>query len=400
MSGRQSGRAAGTTPDRAWLRQLVIGTTAFLTVVDLFATQAILPMLAASYHVTPAAMGLAVNACTVGMAVASLAVSAFSTRVDRRRAILVSLILLALPTSLLALRPALPLFAALRVTQGLCMATAFTLTLAYLGEQCSARDAAGAFAAYVTGNVASNLVGRLVAAGVAGHFGLPTTFLVFAGLNLAGAVLVFFSVQAAPKMVAMEPPMHAVSVWRTLLHDRAPLAAFGIGFCILFAFIGVFTYVNFVLARPPVSLGMMQIGFAYFVFLPSILTTPLAGRLVARLGTRPALWASMLVTAFGLALLLVPGLDVVLTGMVLAAVGLFLAQAIATGFVSRVSPDRAASSGLYLACYFLGGLVGTACLGALFDRFGWTACVAGVATSLVVASALTTMLGPRRTLAP
>jgi len=162
----------------------------------------------------------------------------------------------------------------------------------------------------------------------------------------------------------------------------------------------VFTYVNFVLARPPVSLGMMQIGFAYFVFLPSILTTPLAGRLVARLGTRPALWASMLVTAFGLALLLVPGLDVVLTGMVLAAVGLFLAQAIATGFVSRVSPDRAASSGLYLACYFLGGLVGTACLGALFDRFGWTACVAGVATSLVVASALTTMLGPRRTLAP
>src|SRR5580698_5416281 len=172
-----SERHAGGTPDRAWLRHLVIGTTAFLTVVDLFATQAILPMLAASYRVTPAAMGLAVNACTVGMAVASLAVSAFSSRVDRRWAILLSLILLALPTSLLALRPALPLFAALRVTQGLCMATAFTLTLAYLGEQCSAREAAGAFAAYVTGNVASNLVGRLVAAGVAGHFGLPTTFL-------------------------------------------------------------------------------------------------------------------------------------------------------------------------------------------------------------------------------
>ena len=33
-----------------------------------------------------------------------------------------------------------------------------------------------------------------------------------------------------------------------------PLRAdFGIGFCILFAFIGTFTYVNFVLARPPLA---------------------------------------------------------------------------------------------------------------------------------------------------
>ena len=44
------------------LRTVVIGLTAFLTVVDLFATQAILPSLTRAYHVTPAAMGFAVNA--------------------------------------------------------------------------------------------------------------------------------------------------------------------------------------------------------------------------------------------------------------------------------------------------------------------------------------------------
>ena len=44
------------------LRSFVIGLTAFLTVVDLFATQAILPSLARHYQVTPAAMGFAVNA--------------------------------------------------------------------------------------------------------------------------------------------------------------------------------------------------------------------------------------------------------------------------------------------------------------------------------------------------
>src|SRR6516165_143186 len=48
------------------VRSLVIGLTAFLTVVDLFATQAILPSLARHYDVTPAAMGFAVNASTMG----------------------------------------------------------------------------------------------------------------------------------------------------------------------------------------------------------------------------------------------------------------------------------------------------------------------------------------------
>ena len=50
------------------LRAFTIGLTAFLTVVDLFATQAILPALTAAYGVTPAAMGFAVNASTIGMA--------------------------------------------------------------------------------------------------------------------------------------------------------------------------------------------------------------------------------------------------------------------------------------------------------------------------------------------
>ena len=65
--------------------------------------------------------------------------------------------------------PDLTVFTLLRITQGLCMASAFTLTLAYLGEQCSAMDAGGAFAAYITGNVASNLIGRLISAAVADH---------------------------------------------------------------------------------------------------------------------------------------------------------------------------------------------------------------------------------------
>src|SRR5215831_16834328 len=111
--------AAAERDPHALRRALVIGLMAFLTLVDLFATQAILPSLARFYRVSPAAMGLAVNASTIGMAVAGLVVAFFSQHIDRRRGIFVSLGLLAIPTALLAAAPNLTIFTALRIAQGL-----------------------------------------------------------------------------------------------------------------------------------------------------------------------------------------------------------------------------------------------------------------------------------------
>src|SRR6266540_1671120 len=343
----------------AVLRSLVIGLTAFLTVVDLFATQAILPSLTRHYNVTPAAMGFAVNASTMGMAVA----------------------------------PDLTVFTILRVAQGLCMASAFALTLAYLGEQCSSMDAGGAFAAYITGNVASNLIGRLVSAALVDTLGLASNFYFFALLNLAGAGLVYFTIQRVKPMHAMPTAQSPFAA--TIGHWRNPAlrSAFAIGFCILFAFIGTFTFVNFVLVRAPLSLGRMDLGFVYFVFAPSVVTTLFAGKAVARFGTRPAIWSALAVAAIGLPLMLSSYLPHILTGMVLVGAGTFFAQACATGFVGQAASDnRGIASGTYLACYFLGGLVGSAVLGQLFDRFGWTACVAGVGASLAIAALLTARL--------
>jgi predicted MFS family arabinose efflux permease len=373
----------------ALLRTLVIGVTAFLTVVDLFATQAILPSLARAYDVTPAAMGLAVNASTIGMAVAGLAVAFFSRRIDRRAGICASLVALAVPTALLAVAPDLATFTALRVAQGVFMSVAFALMLSYLGEACSSADAAGAFAAYITGNVASNLFGRLMSAALADHFGLAANFLVFAALNLAGAVLVWSWLGRTAPMAHTGPMRSQLSIWREQLAHPALRASFAIGFCILFAFIGTFTFVNFVLVREPLGVSRMALGLVYIVFLPSILTTPLAGRAVARFGTRGTLWSGLGAAGAGLPLLLAPQLGPVLAGLTLVAVGTFLAQATATGFVGRAATtDRGTASGIYLASYFFGGLVGTAVLGQLFDRLGWGACVAGIGVALGVAALL------------
>jgi MFS transporter, YNFM family, putative membrane transport protein len=387
-----SGSALPMAPrEVAFWRAAIIGVIGFLTLVDLFATQAVLPSLAKLYRVSPAAIGSAVNATTIGMATSCLGIALISQHIPRRLGIWVSLALLALPTSLLAIAPDLLSFTALRIVQGVFMAAAFTLTMAYLAEHCSAEQTATALAAYITGVVASNLVGRLVAASIADLFGLATSFYFFAILNLAGALLVVLNLRRISSLGTASKRPSSLASWGEHLRNPALRAAFGIGFLILFAFIGIFTYVNFVLVRAPISIDRMSLGLVYLVFLPAMITTPLAGRFALLFGPRPALWVGLLVALVGLPLLLLPSLIGVL---VMVGVGTFFAQAIGTGFVGRAAKsDRAAASGLYLASYYLGGLAGAAIIGQIFDRYGWGVCVVAIALSLALAGLLAMRLG-------
>ena len=111
-------------------------------------------------------MGFAVNASAMGMAISSLAVAFFSQRIDRRHR--------RRPEPRAPDDPDLAprgrarsddLHRSCGSRRGSVMAAAFTLTLAYLGERCTGPEAATAFAAYITGNVASNFLGRLMSAG-------------------------------------------------------------------------------------------------------------------------------------------------------------------------------------------------------------------------------------------
>ena len=363
----------------------VVGLIAFLTLVDLFAAQAILPSLVAKFEVSRATMGFAVNASTFGMAVAGIAVALFGGSIDRRSGIWISLAALSVPTAMLAFTDSIALFALLRVAQGIFMSAAFTLTIAYLGEHLPPETTAGALAAYVTGNVASNFFGRVLSAALADSVGVEGNFLSFAALNLAGAALVAATLsELAPSM-----PMAMQAVWRQHLADRRLRTCFALGFLILFVFIGTFTYVNFELVRPPLGLSPMGLGLVYLVFLPSLLTTPLAGRIVARIGVRSGLFLTLMLAMLGLAMLLAPSLPIVLAGMTSVAAGTFLAQAIATGHVGRIAKvGRASASGIYLACYYAGGLVGSFLLGQVYDGAGWSACVAVLAAATAAAATL------------
>ncbi|MEO1680004.1 MAG: MFS transporter [Pseudomonadota bacterium] len=371
-------------------RSTFIAIIAFLTLIDLFGSQALLPTLVEVYGVTPAAMGFAVNASAIGMAAASLVVAIFARRINRKRGIWICLALLAIPTTLLAHTDDLTTFTLLRIAQGVFMSAAFTLTLTYLSEECTLTALGGAMAAYITGNVASNLFGRLLASGIADNLGLAESFYGFAVLNLAGAALAFFYFgdrDAHSPAPGEQTPL--IEAWSDHLRNPRLAPMFLVGFALLFVFVATFTYANFVLSSETFALPQAVIGLVYFVFAPAILTTPLAAGSVMRYGARASFMGAIAVSILGLALLLTTALAAFLLGLALVGAGLFFAQSVATGYVGRTAThDHAAANGLYLASYYVGGIVGALVIGQLFEMQGWSSAVLALIALTVVAGVL------------
>ncbi|MEM9797130.1 MAG: MFS transporter [Pseudomonadota bacterium] len=369
-------------------RSGMIALIAFLTLVDLFGAQALLPTLVEAYNVSPREMGVAINASTIGMAATSLLVAAFGHRIDRRRGIWLCLTLLSLPTAALAIAGDLGTFTALRILQGAFMAAAFALTLTYLSEICTISALGGAMAAYITGNAASNLFGRLIASGLADNLGLAHSFLGFAVLNLLGAVAAYLYFRSEADKGQTDEVSNPARTWRTHLANRRLRALIVAGFLLLFVFVATFTYANFVLASDMFALPQAAIGLAYLVFAPSILTTPLAARVVARMGLAAAFAGGLVATMIGLALLLSDWLPAFLAGLALVGAGLFFAQSVATAAVGRsVTSNHAIANGLYLASYYLGGIVGAFVAGLVFEAVGWSATILLLAVASLVALA-------------
>ena len=378
------GALRGDTPRDVARRFAIVALVSFLTLIDLFGSQALLPQIMAAYSADAGLAGLAVNAATLGMAVAGLAVAWFADRIDRKKGIWMCLALLSVPTMLLATAESIWVFLCLRVVQGMLMATAFTLTMTYLSEQCDVMAVGGAMAAYITGNVASNLFGRLLAVSASDAFGLSGSFLVFAALNIVGASLAFALIGARDT----EPPRRTgapLGAWRAHWADPALRAAFGIGFIILFVFVGTFTYVNLRLVDG-LSIPATSLGLVYLVFVPALFTTPSAGHVAQRVGPRKTLYAALGTAFVAILASAIDTIAVVLVALAVIAAAMFFAQAAATSFVNRhVTQDRAAAIGLYLSSYYAGGLMGALLLGQMQANFGWTGVVAGLAAALGLA---------------
>jgi YNFM family putative membrane transporter len=87
--------------------------------IDLYCTQPLLPLLSSVFHASEPKVSLTISASTLGVAFSAAMLALFAERVNRKRMILASMIVLACSTLLTATATSLPALAIWRLLQGL-----------------------------------------------------------------------------------------------------------------------------------------------------------------------------------------------------------------------------------------------------------------------------------------
>lgn len=364
----------------------VCGLVAFLT---LYATQPLLPLFESLFHASKSAVGWTVSASTLGVAIAAPLLGTFTERMNRKRVILVSILLLAIPTCAAASSPSLGWLVFWRLLQGLITPGVFATTIAYITEGWPPTAVAPVMSLYVSGTALGGFSGRAITGVMADHLGWRASFVLLGIVSLAGAGLVAWLLPDRPRAHRASHTPTLRSAFAPMLghlRNRRLLTTYLVGFNVLFSLVAVFTYITFYLAAPPFALSTAKLSLLFVVYLVGLVATPAAGALLPRVGLRTGITGSILLSLAGVLLTLVHALPVVVVGLALCCTGVFISQSCATSFLREAAPEssRASAVGMYVACYYIGGTVAGVAPSLLWKLGGWPACAGMVAIVDVV----------------
>ncbi|MFJ9641280.1 MFS transporter [Streptomyces sp. NPDC101178] len=344
----------------------------------LYSTQALLPAISASYGVSAGQASWTVSAATGALALCVLPLSALSERFGRRQMMTASLTVAVLVGMLVPFAPSIGWLIALRAIQGAALAGLPASAMAYLAEEVRPKALIAAIGLFVAGNSIGGMSGRILTGWVAQAWGWRAALAAVGLLAVACAVAFHFLIPKARNFTpgTLNPKALAKTV-ATHLGNPLLVRLYAIGALFMTVFGAVYTVIGFRLVEEPFSLPQGIVGSIFLVYLVGTVSSAAAGRLVARLGRRGALYLAVSTTAAGLLLSLSESLAAVLLGLVLITAGFFAGHAVASSSVSRTATTgRAQASALYQSAYYLGSSAGGTLGAVAFHAGGWAATVA------------------------
>ncbi|MDX3377109.1 MFS transporter [Streptomyces sp. ME02-6991-2A] len=344
----------------------------------LYSTQALLPAISASYGVSAGQASWTVSAATGALALCVLPLSALSERFGRRQMMTASLTVAVLVGMLVPFAPSIGWLIALRAIQGAALAGLPASAMAYLAEEVRPKALIAAIGLFVAGNSIGGMSGRILTGWVAQAWGWRAALAAVGLLAVACAVAFHFLIPKARNFTpgSLNPKRLARTV-ATHLGNPLLVRLYAIGALFMTVFGAVYTVIGYRLVEEPFSLPQGIVGSIFLVYLVGTVSSAAAGRLVARLGRRGALYLAVSTTTAGLLLSLSESLAAVLLGLVLITAGFFAGHAVASSSVSRTATTgRAQASALYQSAYYLGSSVGGTLGAVAFHTGGWAATVA------------------------
>lgn len=378
------------------LLMLTVALVGVFAFIQVYSVQSILPQLQHDLHATVVEIGNAVGVTVLAVALISPFVGMLSDAFGRRWIIVASVFALAVPTALVSQVQTVHGLLLLRFLQGLAVPGVSVVLIAYVGEEFRGNTMVRVITVYVAGSVLGGFAGRFLLGHLAEFMPWRQSFDVMAALSLAGTAVVWRGLPASQHFVANKRLSSTLQTFGQLLRNPSLQTACALGFTVLFAQVGLFTFVNLHLAAAPYYFTSGDLANIFAVYLLGMVVTPLAGYVIPRIGIRQTVLMAVAMSAFGVVLTLVHPAWGIVAALAIAACGTFVTQSATMSFIAyRVTKGRSQASGLYYAAYYCGGFTGAWGCGVAYTFGGWAGTVATLIATQAIGWVIAWKLIPR-----
>lgn len=367
----------------------------------LFAPQALLPLLADRFAVSPAAASLSLAVTTATLGLTLLLAGWVADAWGRTRVMTWSLLAAAVLGLAGAFAPSFEVLLLLRALEGVALAGLPAVAMAYLAEEIHGSSLGLSVGLYIGGNAIGGMTGRLLAGGLADVGGWRLAIAGVGALGLLSA-LAFLKLLPASRHFTPRPfrPRRLLAGMRPHLTEPGLLRLDAVGALLMAAFCAVYNGLAFRLEEAPYGLGQAAIAAIFLVYPIGSFSSAWAGRLADRVGRRPVLPLAILLAGAGVVLTGLHPLPLVVLGVATLTAGFFAGHSVASSWVGRRSGggglgSAAQASALYLLAYYAGSSLGGIAAGAAWSGGHWAAVMLVAGTLL--AGALLLSLRLRRT---
>jgi YNFM family putative membrane transporter len=359
---------------------------------DMYATQPILPLLSREFGISPTMAGTSISVVVAAIALGSSLFGPLSDIYGRKRVLVASSALLALATLACAFAPSFDALLVFRALQGLSVPGVSAVAIAYIGDRFPPERAGSIVGTYIACTGLGGLLGRVIAGVLASRFDWRAPFYAYAALTLLASIAMLLALERDFTLQRWEPRklFAAYRAMATHVRNRRLLGAFCIGGLLFFAFIGIFTYLPYLLTGAPYHLSTAVVSTFYFAYLAGVFVSPISGRLSQRLAPGAIMMAGIGIAALGCAITLSHSITFIALGTVVLAVGMFTVQAVAPAYVNaRAAHTKGGANSLYQTFYYAGAVLGATLPGLAWERWAWPGVIFTCMLSLALAFAAT-----------
>lgn len=349
---------------------LAIMATVFAYVV-LYSPQPLLPFLAHTFGVTKSQAALLITVTMLPMSIAPLSYGYLLESLSATKLLRGAILLLAVTVTGFACATSFNAMLIVRFFQGILIPAALTSIMTYLSSTAPEGKIQRIMSFYITATIMGGFLGRLAAGGFATYFHWRLFFALLALMLLA---CFFLLKQLQKEEVELHPTRPNIATLVEVVKTGNNALVLMSVISLFFVFVALLNFLPFRLAGLRKETSEFFTAFMYSGYLMGALASLSAGRIVRRLGGEAnAMIVGFLCYGVAIIVTLIPNEWILFAALFLFCGSMFLVHTVAAAVVNKNSTrNRGIVNGLYVACYYGGGVLGSYLPGIVYERYGWT----------------------------